>query len=127
MIKEVHHPSIIALFDKIIITKNDCLNDGGEWVNSDQHFDNVIDAVSTLFQMATTEGWVEVMHMAVDSEGIDLQPIVENNIYQSLFCIFFIIVGDFFVLNLFVGVVVSTFNREKELLGKNFLLTEKQK
>lgn len=75
--------------------------------------------------MSTTEGWVEVMHRVVDSEGIDLQPIKENNIYWSIFCIFFIVVGDFFVLNLFVGVVVSTFNREKELLGKNFLLTNK--
>lgn len=37
------------------------------------------------------------------------------------------IVGCFFTLNLFVGVVISTFNREKERLGKNFLLTDKQK
>lgn len=39
----------------------------------------------------------------------------------------FVILGNFLVLNLFVGVVVSTFNREKEILGKNFLLTDKQK
>ena len=35
------------------------------------------------------------------------------------------IVGNFFLLNLFVGVVISTYNREKEVLGRNFLLTEK--
>ena len=35
--------------------------------------------------------------------------------------------GAFLFLNLFVGVVVQTFNREKNLLGKNFLLTENQK
>lgn len=40
---------------------------------------------------------------------------------------FFIILGNFLVLNLFVGVVVSTFNREQQILGKNFLLTENQK
>jgi len=33
------------------------------------------------------------------------------------------IVANFFVLNLFVGVVISTFNREKENLGKSFLMT----
>ena len=38
---------------------------------------------------------------------------------------FFIIVGNFFVLNLFVGVVISTFYYEKEKLGKLFLLTKK--
>ena len=42
-----------------------------------------------------------------------------------LFYIVFIILGNFLILNLFVGIVISTFNREKEILGKNFLLTEK--
>jgi len=37
------------------------------------------------------------------------------------------IVANFFLLNLFVGVVISTYNREKETLGRNFLLTEKQR
>jgi len=32
--------------------------------------------------------------------------------------------GSFFILNLFVGVVISTFNREKEKLGKSFLLSD---
>ena len=35
--------------------------------------------------------------------------------------------GNFLVMNLFDGVIVSTFNKEKDILGKNFLLTEKQK
>lgn len=46
------------------------------------------------------------------------------NLYWSLFFILFILFGNFLILNLFVGVVVSTFNKEKELLGKNFLLTD---
>jgi hypothetical protein len=37
------------------------------------------------------------------------------------------VVGSFFLLNLFVGVVISSFNRQKDLLGGNTLLTEKQK
>jgi hypothetical protein len=32
-----------------------------------------------------------------------------------------------FTLNLFVGVVINTFDGEKEKLGKNFLLTENQR
>lgn len=39
----------------------------------------------------------------------------------------FVIVGSFFFLNLFVGVVISTFNSEHDKLGGNDLLTEKQK
>jgi hypothetical protein len=36
-------------------------------------------------------------------------------------------VGNFFLLNLFMGVVISKYNRERELNGKNFYLTEEQK
>ena len=39
----------------------------------------------------------------------------------------FIIIGSFFLLNLFVGVVISTFNRQKEKIGGNNLLTDRQK
>lgn len=44
-----------------------------------------------------------------------------------MFFIFYIIVCSFFILNLFVGVVFSTYKREEAKLGKNFLLTESQK
>ena len=42
------------------------------------------------------------------------------------FC-FYIIFGAFFITNLFVGVVISTYNREKDRLGNNFLLSDDQK
>jgi hypothetical protein len=45
--------------------------------------------------------------------------------YWVLFFIAFMVVGSFFLLNLFVGVVISSFNRQKDLLGGNTLLTEK--
>jgi hypothetical protein len=46
----------------MITDKWQCLNFGGAWVNSDYHFNNLPEAVSTLFQMSTTEGWVDVMN-----------------------------------------------------------------
>lgn len=47
--------------------------------------------------------------------------------FWIFFFIFFTIVGSFFFLNLFVGVVISTFNSEHDKLGGNNLLTEEQK
>jgi hypothetical protein len=38
-----------------------------------------------------------------------------------------VIVGAFFTINLFVGIVISTYNREKEKIAKDFLLKERQK
>jgi len=39
----------------------------------------------------------------------------------------FVVFADFFIMNLFAGAVVMTFNQEKERLGKTYLLTDKQK
>jgi hypothetical protein len=50
-----------------------------------------------------------------------------TNPYYTFFFVAFIIVGSFFMLNLFIGVIISTYNKGKEAYGKNFLLTEKQK
>ena len=44
-----------------------------------------------------------------------------------MFFILFMIVGGIFMLNLFIGVVISNFNREKEKIGMNNLLTDRQK
>ena len=65
-----------------------------------------------------------MMENAMDMVGIDMQPQFNINLYWSVYYMILIMAGRFLILNLFVGVVVSTFNREKEILGKNFLLTE---
>jgi hypothetical protein len=108
-------------------TKFECLNLGGTWKNADSHFDNMAEAISTMFQMSTTEGWIDVMNNGIDSVGIDMQPIIENNVYWSFFFMVFIFFGNFLILNLFTGVVCDTYNNEKEILGKNYLLSDNQK
>ena len=32
-----------------------------------------------LFEMATTEGWMNVMFAAVDNRGVGMQPVQDNN------------------------------------------------
>jgi len=122
-----HFYDSLDLSSSLIETKWDCLNSGGTWTRYDQHFDNIFEAILTLFQMATTEGWITIMDYGLDSVGIDMAPRYNHRQYWVFFFIFFIIVGNFFVLNLFVGVVISRFYKEKETLGKSFLLTKKQK
>ena len=92
-----------------------------------QSFDNVGWAMSCLFEMSTTEGWVDIMWAAVDANGIDMQPIRDNTEAWVLFFCFFIVMGSFFVLNLFVGVVCDTFTEMRAQFGGSFLLTDKQK
>ena len=103
--------------------KFDCLDFGGDWINRDQNFDNVMTASLTLFNVMTTEGWLQVMWDAVDSDKIDKVPILSNNMFNVCFFIIFMILGALFILNMFVGVVISVFNYQKEKLELNHLLT----
>ena len=78
-----------------------------------------------MFVMATTSGWSTVMYACEASTEIDYVMADKNNIYWSIFFIAFIIISTFMLLNLFVGVVISTFNREKDKIGGNNLLTDR--
>ena len=84
--------------------------------------------MNTLFQMTTTEGWVNVMYDGIDAVGLDMQPKKNTSVWLSLYFIAFMIVGSQFIINLFVGVVIDNFNtiKEKEELG-NMFVTEQQR
>ncbi len=53
------------------MTKNDCLNYGGEWYNPDLNFDTIYESFITLFTVQSTEGWISVMWHGVDARGVD--------------------------------------------------------
>jgi len=92
-----------------------------------QQFNNVFLSMMALVELSTTEGWVDVMWAAVDANGVDMQPIRDNAEGWVVFFCWFIIMGSFFVLNLFVGVVCDTFNEMRNEMGGLFLLTDTQK
>jgi len=55
----------------LVMNKTDCIGKDGIWLTENSNFDNTFDAMSTLFQMMTTEGWVDVMYSGIDSVGVD--------------------------------------------------------
>jgi hypothetical protein len=77
--------------------------------------------------MSTTVSWSSVMYSGIDSVAIDHTPIKKYRPFWGIFFIAFMIIGNLFIINLFVGIVTSTFSREKDRLGDNFLSTSKQK
>jgi TRAP-type C4-dicarboxylate transport system permease small subunit len=97
--------------------KLECFDKGGSWVNKNFNFDNVVNAIVTLFVISTTEGWIDLMSDGIDSRGIDLNPKVDNAQAWALYFVLFIIVGAFFIMNLFAGVIVDAFQNEKERLS----------
>ncbi|KAF1675104.1 Sodium channel protein type 5 subunit alpha, partial [Pygoscelis papua] len=77
---------------------------------------------------ATFKGWMDIMYAAVDSREIDEQPKFEACLAMYMYFVIFIIFGSFFMLNLFIGVVISNFNQQrKKISEKDLFLTEEQK
>ena len=69
------------------------------------------------------------MNNAIDSRQVDEQPMDEVNIYSYIYFVFFIIIGSFFTLNLFIGVIIDNFNEQKKKAGGSveMFMTEDQK
>mmetsp|Transcript_58370 Transcript_58370/g.186060 ORF Transcript_58370/g.186060 Transcript_58370/m.186060 type:complete len:1610 (+) Transcript_58370:485-5314(+) len=98
------------------------------WINKKSNFDNIGSSLLTLFEMATLEMWLDVMYDGVDATEVDEQPVRDNDPYMCIFFVLFLIVGSFFVLNLFVGVTIDKFNEMKEKQeGKSVFLTQEQR
>ncbi|XP_056021116.1 sodium channel protein 1 brain-like isoform X8 [Ostrea edulis] len=123
-----------VLLPSVVANKSQCLamasTHNYTWVNSNINFDNVFNGYLALFQVATYEGWMEVMDDAVDSTKVDEQPSFENNLYMYLYFVAFIIFGSFFTLNLIIGVIIDNFNALKKKYDGSALdmfLTQGQK
>ncbi|KAM7542432.1 hypothetical protein Aperf_G00000004812 [Anoplocephala perfoliata] len=99
------------------------------WDNSKINFDNVPNGFLALLQVATFKGWIEIMSDAVDITDYDQQPVYNNATSYYLFFVIFIIVGSFFTLNLFIGVIIQNFNMQKKKAGGSLelFMTEDQK
>jgi hypothetical protein len=70
----------------------------------------VAQAMVTLFVLSSLENWPDLMYQAVDATGIDQGPKEENSFIYSIFFIAFILIGTFFFLNFFIGVLFLNFN-----------------
>ncbi|XP_058643523.1 sodium channel, voltage-gated, type I-like, alpha isoform X1 [Onychostoma macrolepis] len=98
------------------------------WRNSKINFDNVGNGYLSLLQVATFKGWMPIMYAAVDSRNLGEQPEYEVNLYMYLYFVIFIILGAFFTLNLFIGVIIDNFNQQKKKFGgQDIFMTEEQK
>lgn len=97
-----------------IETHEDCDNRNYKWENQKYNFDNLLQALMSLFVLSSRDGWVNIMYSGLDAVGVDLQPKVNHSEWRLLYFISFILLVGFFVLNMFVGVVVENFHRCRE-------------
>uniref|UniRef100_A0A673FN55 Voltage-dependent T-type calcium channel subunit alpha n=1 Tax=Sinocyclocheilus rhinocerous TaxID=307959 RepID=A0A673FN55_9TELE len=96
---------------KNITNKSDCLQANYKWLRHKYNFDNLGQALMSLFVLASKDGWVDIMYDGLDAVGVDQQPIMNYNPWMLLYFISFLLIVAFFVLNMFVGVVVENFHK----------------
>ncbi|XP_048028208.1 calcium channel, voltage-dependent, L type, alpha 1D subunit, a isoform X14 [Megalobrama amblycephala] len=97
------------------------------WHNSDFNFDNVLMAMMALFTVSTFEGWPSLLYKAIDSNRENMGPIYNYRVEISIFFIIYIIIIAFFMMNIFVGFVIVTFQEQGEKEYKNCELDKNQR
>ena len=98
-----------------------------EWRELSYNFDNIFSAVLTLFDLSTLEAWPTYLVAAVDGVGAHRAMIRNYNPTAALFYIAYIFIMNFFIMNLYLGTIISKFNEvQQELDGSEFLSNEQK-
>ncbi|ESN92149.1 hypothetical protein HELRODRAFT_119050, partial [Helobdella robusta] len=85
-----------------------------KWKQWDFHYDNVASAMLTLFAVQTGEGWPLVLRHSVDITRENRGPQPGNHMELALFYIVYFIVFPFFFINIFVALIIITFQEQGE-------------
>ena len=98
----------------------------GWYPTTDFRFDNVAMSLVTLFDDATIDNWSDNMHAVTDSRGIDMQPVRDHMLHWCYIFFVFIVLSNFFCLNLTIGTITSNFLEAQRRLGGLAAMTEEQ-
>ncbi|XP_071560311.1 voltage-dependent calcium channel type A subunit alpha-1 isoform X11 [Temnothorax nylanderi] len=85
-----------------------------KWDSQSFHYDNVMVAMLTLFAVQTGEGWPQILQNSMAATYEDKGPIQNFRIEMSIFYIVYFIVFPFFFVNIFVALIIITFQEQGE-------------
>ncbi|XP_043464353.1 voltage-dependent calcium channel type A subunit alpha-1 isoform X7 [Leptopilina heterotoma] len=85
-----------------------------EWLTQSFHYDNVMAAMLTLFAVQTGEGWPQILQNSMAATYEDRGPIQNFRIEMSIFYIVYFVVFPFFFVNIFVALIIITFQEQGE-------------
>ncbi|KAG0580594.1 hypothetical protein KC19_4G185300 [Ceratodon purpureus] len=95
------------------------------WMNPPLHFDWFGAGMLSLFVCSTTDAWINYfLHTAEDiPDTLYDNPVTKNKISNSIYFIVFIIISNWLVIRLLIGVFIDQFG----IISGSKLLTERQK
>lgn len=87
------------------------------WLRWEYHFDNVLYALLSLFTVQTGEGWPDILEHSMGTTKIGHGPLPSYRMEVAFFYVVYFIVFPFFFVNIFVALIIITFQEqgEKEL------------
>ena len=97
------------------------------WKLSDFHYDHLIAAMLTLFTVTTGEGWPQVLKSSIDASYEGEGPVPGFRMEMALFYIVFFIVFPFFFVNIFVALIIITFQEQGETELESHEIDKNQK
>uniref|UniRef100_A0A8C1RHR0 Voltage-dependent calcium channel type A subunit alpha-1 n=1 Tax=Cyprinus carpio TaxID=7962 RepID=A0A8C1RHR0_CYPCA len=98
-----------------------------EWKRRDFHYDNVIWALLTLFTVSTGEGWPQVLQHSVDVTEEDRGPSQGNRMEMSIFYVIYFVVFPFFFVNIFVALIIITFQEQGDKMMEECSLEKNER
>ncbi|VDO46484.1 unnamed protein product [Brugia timori] len=85
-----------------------------EWRLRPFNYDNTVNAMLTLFVVTTGEGWPSIRQNSMDTTEEDEGPLPFYRVEMALFYVMFFIVFPFFFVNIFVALIIITFQEQGE-------------
>ncbi|KAL1005728.1 hypothetical protein UPYG_G00063240 [Umbra pygmaea] len=98
-----------------------------EWKKYDFHYDNVPWALLTLFTVSTGEGWPQVLKHSVDATYENQGPSPGYRMEMSIFYVVYFVVFPFFFVNIFVALIIITFQEQGDKMMEDYSLEKNER
>ncbi|KAG7487800.1 hypothetical protein MATL_G00027330 [Megalops atlanticus] len=98
-----------------------------EWKRHEFHYDNIVWALLTLFTVSTGEGWPDVLQHSVDVTEEDRGPSRGNRMEMSIFYVVYFVVFPFFFVNIFVALIIITFQEQGDKMMEECTLEKNER
>ncbi|XP_054891227.1 voltage-dependent P/Q-type calcium channel subunit alpha-1A isoform X4 [Poeciliopsis prolifica] len=98
-----------------------------EWKKYDFHYDNVAWALLTLFTVSTGEGWPQVLKHSVDATYENQGPSPGYRMEMSIFYVVYFVVFPFFFVNIFVALIIITFQEQGDKMMEEYSLEKNER
>ncbi|XP_045548030.1 voltage-dependent P/Q-type calcium channel subunit alpha-1A [Salmo salar] len=111
----------------LVYERNEVKAQKREWKKYDFHYDNVPWALLTLFTVSTGEGWPQVLKHSVDATYENQGPSPGYRMEMSIFYVVYFVVFPFFFVNIFVALIIITFQEQGDKMMEDYSLEKNER